>query len=376
MLHDPRSITVLEVLAIDGRLNLSDGHPRMKPTPSQGSILARMPDLFEESSRKPLEEIESEARKAFFNLIGQHHGLSPEITTRFCFSSSTAIDIVGKAMSQRKMRVGVLHPTFDNIPDLLKGHGCELVPLDEDGLFDNLEVIADQVDAVLIVTPNNPTGRVLSDSEFFRLATMCKEHELLLVIDSCFRAQVKEAQYDSYKIAESVGVDWIMIEDTGKLWPLLELKCGFLSWPSRLEMNLDRNYSDLMLSSSPFILSLIREFAEDAANGGSDEFSRLVKKNRALLRSTLSELDFSIASGSQISVDLARLPDHLNAQSFYKNAKSLGIHVLPGEAFFWAQRGIGNQYIRFSLARNTSVIEAGIPHLQELLSAPLMALPR
>src|SRR5690606_3061067 len=305
---------------------------------------------------------------AFFTLMGQYGAFKTGIQTRFCYSSSTAIDIVAKCMAQARMKVGMLHPTFDNLPDLVRGHGCELVPINEDRLFEELEQKADEIDAFFVVTPNNPTGNVLDAHAFQRLCQLCKQHGLLLVIDSCFRAQVPKAHYDAYEIAEGTGVNWVIIEDTGKLWPLHELKCGFLSWPDRLEVNLHKNYSDLMLSASPVILALIRDFANDAKAGGLDALRQRILDNRKLLRSELPELDFSIAQHSEISVDFARLPVDSEASQLYDKAKALGVHLLPGEPFYWAERQEGACYMRFSLARDAETVLAGIHRVRALLT--------
>lgn len=366
--HDQvQSTTNMENLALLDGINLSDGHPRMAMTVSQKRIVGRLPDIFEECSTRPLDVIESEAKHAFFTLMGQYGAFKKDIQTRFCYSSSTAIDIIAKSLTQANMRVGMLHPTFDNLPDLVKGHGCELLPINEARLFEELEEKADQIDAFFMVTPNNPTGTVLDSSSFQRLCQLCKQHDLLLVVDSCFRAQVPAAHYDAYEIAEAVGVKWVIIEDTGKLWPLHELKCGFLSWPDRLDFNLHKNYSDLMLSASPVSLALIRDFARDAKAGGLDALRAQIRDNRKLLRSELPHLDFSIAQDSEISVDFAKLPIQADAIDLYAKAKELGVHLLPGEPFYWAARQTGACYMRFSLARDAETILAGIKRVRSLL---------
>ena len=41
----------------------------------------------------------------------------------------------------------------------------------------------------------------------------------VLVIDACFRAFDGRAQFDSYEVLDATGVEYVVIEDTGKLWP-------------------------------------------------------------------------------------------------------------------------------------------------------------
>lgn len=363
------SITNLEQIALTEGVNLSDGHPRMKLSSSQRHIIDRLAELFAESNRRPVGEIEREAVFEYFTFLKQTSALREGVEIRCCYSSSTAIDIVAKSLAQARLRVGMMHPTFDNIPDLVQGHGCPLSPVDEDNLVESVRAQAGRIQALFLVTPNNPTGRVITASDFQAVCEICRKAGVILVVDSCFRGQVEAAQYDAYAIAQRSNVNWVVIEDTGKMWPLHELKCGFLAWKTGCPLDLEKNYSDLMLSASPVVLALVRDFAIDASNGGIAELRALIARNRALVRSALSDCDFSVARESEISVDFARLPEGLKLASIYERSRALGVHLLPGAPFFWADPSRGANLIRVSLARDPEVIQAGIGRIQALLKA-------
>jgi enduracididine biosynthesis enzyme MppP len=350
------TLTHLEILALRGGLNVSDGHPRMPLTGAQQRIVASLGDLFREALPRPFEEVEEAAHRAFLHGIGQLH--APIGTGRLVslYSSSAAMDIVARALAERTRTMALIHPTFDNIPDLLRARGLALLPVAEPDLAagDAVAGLPAEVGAVFVTTPNNPTGWVLPADGLAQLAEACARTGRVLALDTCFRAHDTRAQYDTYEILERSGAEWVVIEDTGKVWPTLELKAGFLAWGERTRLSLEDAFSDLLLSISPVVLLLIQRLAEDGVRGGYRELHRLVAGNRALLAEALAGGPLSLADpDSRISV--ARVtwdaggPD---AQRLYEDLAAQGLHTLPCGAFHWARPEEGGRLLRVALGRD------------------------
>ncbi|HSR24148.1 MAG TPA: aminotransferase class I/II-fold pyridoxal phosphate-dependent enzyme, partial [Candidatus Eisenbacteria bacterium] len=277
------TLTHLESRALRSGLNVSDGHPRMPLTGSQERIIAGLADLFHEALRRPFEEVEEQAQRAFLHGVGQRR--APIGTGRLvsCYSSSTAMDMVARALAERTSTVALIHPTFDNIPNLLKARGLTLLPVAEHELDGGKPPhLPGEVGAVFVTSPNNPTGWVLSPDALAGLAESCARAGRVLALDTCFRPHDPRAQYDTYEILDGAGVEWAVIEDTGKVWPTLELKVGFLAWSERCRLSLLDAFSDVLLSISPVILLLIQRLAEAGVAGGYGELHRLLAGNRAL----------------------------------------------------------------------------------------------
>ena len=355
------TLTHLESRALRGGINVSDGHPRMPLTASQERIVSALADLFHEALGRPFEDVEEQAQRAFLHGIGQRH--APVGTGRLvsCYSSSTAMDLVARALTERTSTVALIHPTFDNIPDLLRARGLALVPVTERELDgEQAPRLPAEVGAVFVTTPNNPTGWVLPAAGLARLAESCARAGRVLALDTCFRAHDPRAQYDTYEILDASGVEWAVIEDTGKVWPMLELKAGFLAWGERTALSLQDAFSDLLLSISPLILLLIERLAEDGVQCGYGELHRLLAANRALLEHLLADSPLAVADPeSRISV--ARItwdaggPDALD---LYRELAGHGLHTLPCGQFHWARPEEGRRLLRVALGRSGDDISA------------------
>jgi len=356
------NLTEMEVDALtdqDGGLNLTDGHARLGLSAQQAAIVAGIPEMFAEASARPFPEIEREAHVAFLGAIGQRTALTAAKRILSCYSSTLATDIVARALPAGA-EIAVLHPTFDNIADLFTTRGLSLTALTEEQLL-ACQWPAPPVRAIAVTHPNNPTGLVTPEGHLRSLAEHAARHGQTVIVDASFRGQVPAAQYDTYAVLEAAGADWIVIEDTGKLWPTHELKIGMLAYSRRTRLPIGRAFSESLLAASPVVLRLVRALAEDWVNGGRERAAALVERNRATVREAIAQAGLQLADpDSQISVARVMLPEGgPDSELLYKDLLEHGVHVLPCSPFHWADPDAGRRFIRLSLARPAETVEAG-----------------
>jgi len=355
------NLTTMEVDAlsdVDGGLNLTDGHARLDLTAEQAAIVARIPEMFAVATTRPFPIIETAAHRAFFAAIGQHGAPVASGRILSCYSSTLATDIVARALPVGAT-VAVLHPTFDNIADLFVTRGLRLVPFTEEQLLAR-EWPGAPVAAVVLTLPNNPTGLVTPQEHLRSLAEHTVRHGQTLIIDASFRGQVRDAQYDTYAVLDDAGADWIVIEDTGKLWPTHELKIGMLAHSARTTLPLDRAFSESLLAASPVVLQLVEALSGDWVRGGYERARDHVERNRAEVAEAIATVGLRLADPtSQISVARIELPDGgPDSALLHKEILARGVHVLPCAPFHWADPASGLRFVRLSLARPFETVQA------------------
>lgn len=360
------NLTKYEISALNAEVGVSDGHPRQHPTSGQHAVLQSMPRLLEEAETEPFGALEKRAQRAFLSAMGQHAAPVSAGRVLSAYSSSLAMDIVARTLASGFECVGLVHPTFDNIPDILKAWHVQLIPLEEERLFlGEIPVPLSELGAVFITTPNNPTGAYLPEVALRKIAEKCAEGGRLLVLDVCFRGFDRRFQYDAYALLDEVGVDFVLIEDTGKLWPTSELKLGFIGFSQGCPLALDDAMSDLLLSVSPLVLRLVGELAREAAQGGFEELHQLIATNRRVLTEALDATAAQVVDpDSRISVARVLLPPGVSASSSYEHLKAEGVHVLPCGPFHWASPDQGERFIRVALGRDKQLIEVAAARLK------------
>lgn len=366
------NLTELELLAERSGVNLADGHARQPLTAAQEHIVDRMPELFRQAWQAEVPWLDRQAQSSFLCALGQDHALACAQVLS-CYSSSVAMEILARsARTAGLRRVGLIHPTFDNIPDILRGVGMELVPISEPTLqaVDTAAVVDLGLDLMFVTTPNNPTGTVLDADQLAGWAAWCAARGVVLALDTSFRGFDPRAMYDHYRILDSSGAQWAVIEDTGKLFPSLDLKAGFLAFPADSRLPLRRIYTDILLGVSPLILRLISELADDAASGGLAALHRAVATNRTALHEVLADTDSARWPDpeNRISVERMILPSTLEATAVVRDLRDEGLHVLPCPKFHWADPTAGQRSIRIALGRPESAVRLGADIIRAYLA--------
>ncbi|WP_433521448.1 aminotransferase class I/II-fold pyridoxal phosphate-dependent enzyme [Nocardia pseudovaccinii] len=360
------NLTELEQRAIDAPINLSDGHPRQELTGEQRKLVLRFPEIFEAAREEPFADVERAAHVEFLRMLGQPSAPVDAGRVFSVYSSSVATMVVGAVLADRGDTVALLHPTFDNIHDLLV-RATRLVPVSE------AECTAADLRAprrmgarcLFVTTPNNPTGWFLDRDGFQRLAAECAETGMVLCVDSSFRGFDTRAQFDHYEILHRTGVSYILIEDTGKLWPVAELKLGFLVVSEDLRPAVEHVLSDVLLTVSPFLLKIIEALSAEGRDKGLDELHTLIAANRQVVAQAVAGLPgIRLADGAgRVSVSRLRFDTPRQAEAARLGLQELGVHVLPCQQFHWARPQEGATLVRLALARDTATVADAMKRL-------------
>ncbi|WP_030559518.1 aminotransferase class I/II-fold pyridoxal phosphate-dependent enzyme [Streptomyces aureocirculatus] len=363
------NLTEIEQQALDAPINLSDGHARQLPTPAQSTLVARLPQWFAEVRDAPFEELERRAQTAFLSALGQNRAPVATGQVLSVYSSSVATMAVGRLLQRRSGRVALIHPTFDSIADLLRGH-VDLVPVAEQVLAEGdwERAVPADVTCLYLTVPNNPTGWRLDEAALTDLARWSTERDVLLCVDTSFRGFDQRTQYDMYRVLEAAGTDYILLEDTGKLWPMLELKLGFLAVSPRMERPIKKIMSEVLLSVSPLVLRLVEELSKDYAAGGMAQLHDLIGTNRRVVAETVTDLDgvTLLDPDSRVSVCRLRLPSADRSLSARRALKERGVHVLPAGQFYWADPSGGTDQVRIALARDPHVLAEALNRMSDV----------
>lgn len=347
--------------------NLADGHPRQALTPSQQDALQDMFSVFKLAHQSQEPQAKKRFETAFFTLAGQKSVLNgPAPLAQY--SGSSAIELLANYLRLHKKKVALLHPTFDSIADTLRRHSVPLTPLSEE-ILQTLRPSSKKmpVDAIYIVLPNNPTGRSLTRQQFENVVAYCKRHQLLLIIDFCFRFYGDFWDYDQYAIMREAGIDFITTEDTGKSFPAADVKLGMVVSSASLYDRLKAISDDFLLSVSPFVFSVLTSYisVEQATKrrlAGQD----IIDQNRQALRAALQGSAIETASGdTNMSVEWLQLPDDWHCLPFTEKLAKAGLQVLPGEYFYWHRHADGRHSIRIALLRDPDYFQHAIRRLVE-----------
>ena len=371
-------LTTSEFRGLEAPHNLSDAHVHLQPSALQRRlIINQLPQLFKQAVGCSQTQVDALAAHDFMTLSGQPSAASTEWFLPV-YASSISIDIVADYLARSKLTVALVEPTFDNIPDLMKRHGVHLQPMRLRPTQTYGETVfrtahRKDIDVIFLVMPNNPTGDFIPEATFRELAQYCANHGKLIVLDTSFRLFESDAMYDQHAILTGAAVQYIVIEDTGKLWPSLDLKLSFIFASPTLRLGLMSIYQDLLLNVSPLISLLVSKYSTVSGIDALQSIRAPIAANRQLLRKTLNTLigSYSVENPqSRVSVEFVRLPDPLRSSQLVHELELSGLAILPGTLFFWSDPEIGESYIRIALSRPPRTFARAMESLSLFMNHP------
>jgi|SRR5471030_144552 len=366
-----QDITQHEICALKTRFNLADAHTHQDQSESQRRIVESLPQLWYRAQNQTQYQSEQEFIQAFFNFHGQHHALKRHDDIYLVYAASIAMHITATYLRKRDMSVGLIEPCFDNLHDLLKHMEVPMTALDESLFFSptdvyaNLKKAAANVDAIFLVDPNNPTGTSLfaeGPETFVEVARYCRDHNKLLILDFCFASFIKAnggKRFDAYAILDEVGTQYLIMEDTGKTWPLQDTKCATLMASTDINADIYSIVTSVLLNVSPFVLNVVTQYIHDSTQDDFESVRSILDTNRRVAR---HYLDGGLLRYCEPMVDTSVawfeiMQNGLTADELQAYLLESDVYVLPGKYFYWSQPEKGQKYIRLALARKPAEFE-------------------
>jgi aspartate/methionine/tyrosine aminotransferase len=377
-----KNLTGYEIDSLRQSYNLTDGHAFRRWFAAEEAIIDRSPQLFKNNNRRLQHQIEREYLRDFSRLARQTWD-EDALGYLMCFTASMAFEVVANYLRLNHLSLTLIEPCFDNLADIFHRHNIPLRPFPDELLeapaatFDRA-VSAIDSDAVCLVTPNNPTGRTLTEANLRRLLEFCKERRKLLILDNCFRAYLPpQLVYDQSKLVLESGVDAVLVEDTGKTWPTSEIKAPFfaVTRASGLFGRVYDIYTDFLLHVSPVGVRLMHEFIRLSQQDGMASIHEVIRVNRRALYDNLVGTFLTPCEHPFASVAWLRIESSLTGLEFKRILDEHGVFILPGDHFFWHDRRQGEKFIRVALARDTDMFREAASLLGDVCRKAVETVP-
>ncbi|MEA3019912.1 MAG: N-succinyldiaminopimelate aminotransferase [Actinomycetota bacterium] len=166
--------------------------------------------------------------------------LDPETEVLVTVGATEAIAAALLALCGPGDEVVALEPTYDSYRAATAMAGARLVPVtllppafavDIDALRD---AITPRTRVVLLNSPHNPTGAVLSDVELRAIAEVCVERDLLVVSDEVYEHMVFEGEHIPIATLPGMAERTVTISSAGKTLSFTGWKVGWATGPAAL----------------------------------------------------------------------------------------------------------------------------------------------
>lgn len=240
--------------------------------------------------------------------------------------------------------------------------------------FDPEELAAafsNRTKAIIINTPNNPTGKVFSRQELNVIAELCIKHDALAITDEIYEHILYDgAQHIPLWTLPGMADRTIAINSISKTYSVTGWRIGFVTASPEITQSVRKVHDFLTVgAAAPLQTAAAKALRFDS--GYYKELSSFYGERRDYLLSELTSIGFKCvrpAGAYYIMADITPF-GYDNDVDFAKYlAEKIGVAVVPGSSFYRKDNAAGNKFIRFCFCKEKSTLEAAVERLQKLRS--------
>jgi len=153
-------------------------------------------------------------------------------------------------------RVALARPGYPAYKNILAALGCEVVELDcgpETRYQPTVSQLQEAyygggLDGLVVASPANPTGTMITPSELAAVAEWCAEHEVRLVSDEIYHGIAYSDEVAQATAARYTDRGAVVVNSFSKYWAMTGWRLGWLVLPDELVAPVDALASNVALS--------------------------------------------------------------------------------------------------------------------------------
>jgi aspartate/methionine/tyrosine aminotransferase len=351
---------------LHGAVNLGQGFPDFAAPDAVKEAAARA--IAEDHNQYPITWGVPAFREAIAALYGRRYGMRVDPEREICVTcgSTEAMIAAMLGLLDPGDEVVVFEPFYENYgPDaILSGAVPRTVTLrPPEWTFDEGElrgVFNDRTRAIVLNTPNNPTGKVFTREELSLIAELCVRHDAIAITDEIY----ERLTYDGavhVPIATLPGMEdrTVTISALSKTYSVTGWRVGWAIAAPPL-MDGIRVVHDFLTVAAPAPLQV----AGVTALGLPDDYYAEVvleyHERRETLMKILADVGFEAAppqGAYYVMADISRLGFADDVAAAHDLVERVGVATVPGSSFF-SDPANGAHLLRFAFCKKLETLEA------------------
>jgi aspartate/methionine/tyrosine aminotransferase len=221
--------------------------------------------------------------------------------------------------------------------------------------------------AIVINTPNNPTGRIFSAAELAAIAELCQRYDALAVTDEIYEHIRYDGAHVPLAMIDGMRDRTITISGASKTFSVTGWRIGTIIAPADITSAI-RKVHDFLTVGAPAPLQ--EAVATAMEQLGDDYYTTLAAQYRArrdVLYNGLVAAGFrctSPAGAYYILADFSALSER-DSDDYARWLAQRGVAAVPGASFFH-EPSLGRQLIRFAFCKRIDTLQKAADKLRDI----------
>ncbi|WP_027856223.1 pyridoxal phosphate-dependent aminotransferase [Marinobacterium jannaschii] len=366
--------TLMSKLAAEkGAINLSQGFPDFDGPEALrervGHYIARGANQYSPMTGAP------GLRQAIADKVKYHYGaeICPEQEVTVTSGASEAIFAAITAVVSAGDEVIVFDPAYDCYEPAIELSGGRAVHLQLQPPAFSIDwqqltaAISDRTRMIILNSPHNPTGAVLSAEDLDRLAALLADSDILLLGDEVYEHIVFDgAPHQSLLRHPQLRGRSFVVSSFGKTYHTTGWKVGYCCAPPQLSAELRKVHQYLTFcTTTPMQLALADYMAQDPEYG--DHLPGFYQQKRDLFCQLMahSRFRFTPATGTYFQLmDYSAISDLPDTEFCQWLVDSAGVAAIPVSVF--CETPPQSRLVRFCFAKDDATLRAAAEKLCQL----------
>jgi aspartate/methionine/tyrosine aminotransferase len=353
-----------------GAINLAQGFPNFPA-----------PDVLKEAAARAIRDDVNQyaitwgakrLRDALARKYAEWYGMTvnPETEITITCGATEAMASALLAIVDPGDEVIVFEPFYENYgPDaILCGAKPVYVPLQtsEELDFDRLAAaFSRHTRAIIVCTPNNPTGRVLSRRELQAIAELCRRHDAYAVTDEIYEHIYYEGEHVPIATLDGMRERTITISGASKTFSVTGWRIGTIVAPPEATDAIRKVHDFLTVGAPAPLQEAIAVGLETLGDDYYEGLARDYRARRDLLCRALVDAGFRCRppqGAYYVLADCSAISELPGDEFSYWLTKEIGVAPVPGSSFF-SHPVLGQRLVRFAFCKTEEMLREAADRL-------------
>ena len=231
------------------------------------------------------------------------------------------------------------------------------------------ELITDKTQAIVLVSPSNPTGKIFSKEDLIKVGNIAREHKILVIIDDPYSDFLYENSEQYFNLASVAGLKEyvVYLYSFSKSYAMSGWRLSYMVMPEELKAEALKVHDATMICA-PRISQLAGIVALRNEENHKELFTKVLAGRRELIQARLDNVphvfEYQQPQGAYYIFPKI-LVEHANSKEFaidlLNNAK---VAVTPGGAFGPS----GEHHVRMAYCVEEAAINLAFDRIEKYFS--------